>query len=457
MTPRLRRRSAAAVAIASLALASSAFAAFAPLPGSGAQVNDDPANSIDPSQSAGVVDAAGGTVVAGNVQVPWAAFEQRTGRRPADLRARLQGRPVGDPGLPGLAQPRPDQGGRGPVDRLRRRRSYDALGELVRAQRQPPRRRDQHLREPLQRGRQRLAAFGPGPHRRLPGPVAEHQHRPRGREPGRGRRRATAGADPVPWVAWQEFDGANAKADQRDQIFVSRAIKLTGATTCPPGTLPAGGAAVNGFCWQQVGIDRHQPRLAHVGRRHRPDAEHRPDPQRRRARRRLHRPERHRAVGRLVRGGPERDRPREQPDGVRGQGRQGRDRAAAASSGSPSATAPSARPTSSTPTGTHRLGSCAETPTPSGPAALNNDPQPSTPRSRASPPARSRPAGHLALGHLGRGDRRRPPRDLRLAAGGGDHFELLNNGQPVSNTVNDCAPRTSRSPATPRTSAGART
>ena len=32
-----------------------------------------------------------------------------------------------------------------------------------------------------------------------------------------------AGADPVPWVAWQEIDGANAEGDQRDQIFVSRA------------------------------------------------------------------------------------------------------------------------------------------------------------------------------------------------------------------------------------------
>ena len=31
----------------------------------GGQVNDDPANMIDPSQDAGLVDAAGGTVVAG--------------------------------------------------------------------------------------------------------------------------------------------------------------------------------------------------------------------------------------------------------------------------------------------------------------------------------------------------------------------------------------------------------
>src|SRR5207245_8418784 len=31
----------------------------------------------DPNQDAGVADVAGGTVVAGNLQVPWATFEQK--------------------------------------------------------------------------------------------------------------------------------------------------------------------------------------------------------------------------------------------------------------------------------------------------------------------------------------------------------------------------------------------
>ena len=60
-------------------LASPASAAFVSLPSNGAQVNDDAANSIDPKEDAGLVDVAGGTVVAGNVQVPWATFEQRLG------------------------------------------------------------------------------------------------------------------------------------------------------------------------------------------------------------------------------------------------------------------------------------------------------------------------------------------------------------------------------------------
>src|SRR5439155_5016183 len=61
-------------------LASPASAALVSLPSNGAQVNDDPANGIDPNQDAGLVDVAGGTVVAGNVQIPWATFEQKTGR-----------------------------------------------------------------------------------------------------------------------------------------------------------------------------------------------------------------------------------------------------------------------------------------------------------------------------------------------------------------------------------------
>src|SRR5262249_30475897 len=65
-----------------LALASPASAAFVSLPSSGAhvnQVNDDPVDTIDPDEDAGLVDVAGGTVVAGNRQVPWATFEQKLG------------------------------------------------------------------------------------------------------------------------------------------------------------------------------------------------------------------------------------------------------------------------------------------------------------------------------------------------------------------------------------------
>src|SRR5438045_2653611 len=55
-----------------------AGAAIQSLPAAG-QVNNDPANSIDPHKDAGISDVAGGSLVAGAKRVPWATFEQVTG------------------------------------------------------------------------------------------------------------------------------------------------------------------------------------------------------------------------------------------------------------------------------------------------------------------------------------------------------------------------------------------
>lgn len=54
---------------------------------------------------------------------------------------------------------------------------------------------------------------------------------------------------PGPWIVWQE------RGPSRNQIFVVKPIG-PGTTVCPPGTKPAGGAPVGGFCWQQVGVER---------------------------------------------------------------------------------------------------------------------------------------------------------------------------------------------------------
>jgi hypothetical protein len=64
------RRMLAALTVASTLAAPAARAAFLPLPASGAQVNDDSVNSIDPRLDAGVSDVVGGAVVAGKVNVP---------------------------------------------------------------------------------------------------------------------------------------------------------------------------------------------------------------------------------------------------------------------------------------------------------------------------------------------------------------------------------------------------
>jgi hypothetical protein len=60
---------------------------------------------------------------------------------------------------------------------------------------------------------------------------------------------------PVPWVTWQEQDGAS----NRDQIFVERAEGgMTDCTGVRPTGVTNGGVipALGGFCWQQVGIER---------------------------------------------------------------------------------------------------------------------------------------------------------------------------------------------------------
>src|SRR5438093_3830607 len=80
MTRALNGLGLATMLAGALLLAPPASASFVSLPASGALVNDDPPNSIDPNQDVGLVDVAGGTVVAGNIQVPWATFEQKVGR-----------------------------------------------------------------------------------------------------------------------------------------------------------------------------------------------------------------------------------------------------------------------------------------------------------------------------------------------------------------------------------------
>jgi hypothetical protein len=70
-----------------------------------------------------------------------------------------------------------------------------------------------------------------------------------------------AANDPVPWVTWQEVDGATTTSPQ--QIFTSKAAKSAAPPTCPnDGANPikpapaTGEGAIGGFCFQQVGIDR---------------------------------------------------------------------------------------------------------------------------------------------------------------------------------------------------------
>ena len=74
----------------------------------------------------------------------------------------------------------------------------------------------------------------------------------------------TAGGNPAPWLTWQEFDGEQnlgacntSGALCAPQIFVSHAVAAT-AGACPAGTKPNHGSSVGNFCFQQVGLDRVQ-------------------------------------------------------------------------------------------------------------------------------------------------------------------------------------------------------
>ena len=112
-------------------------------------------------------------------------------RHAADLRARVQERRLGDAGVPGVTQHRPDPGGRSAVGRLRRHGTHGPVGCVVRAE-SGLQLADERLRQPLQRGGGPLAALRPGP-RPQSSPVPQHPHRSHGREPLGCRRRHRRG------------------------------------------------------------------------------------------------------------------------------------------------------------------------------------------------------------------------------------------------------------------------
>src|SRR6201999_2244654 len=67
---------------------------------------------------------------------------------------------------------------------------------------------------------------------------------------------AAVGADPVPWVAWEEQDGNVNDSGNHSQIFVSKGVKQAAPKAPCTGFKPSDAASVSAFCWQQVGLDR---------------------------------------------------------------------------------------------------------------------------------------------------------------------------------------------------------
>jgi hypothetical protein len=236
-----------------------AHAAFLPLPADGTQVNDDPANSIAPNEDAGVSDVVGGAVTAGKIPVPWATFEQKVadGEQQIFVRAFKNGAWVtqGFPASLNIDQseeaeaPSIDFAGAG------RTVPWVAWYEPSAAAGWPTN---------IFASRFNAAANLWLPSGQGRGPLhlpSLNIHTLRTAEnPSVAGGAAVAGNDPVPWVAWEENDGVPNDDTTLRQIFVARAVKqAVPGTACPVGTKPTGGVDVNGFCWQQVGLDRLNP------------------------------------------------------------------------------------------------------------------------------------------------------------------------------------------------------
>jgi hypothetical protein len=244
------RRGAAlgAVALTTLGLAATAGASLQQLP-SGGQVNDDPAAGIEPARDAGVSDVVGGSLAAGGIRVPWAAFEQQTaGEQQIFVRAfkngawKTQGQSLNIDQAKEAEAPSIDFAGAGrtvpwtawyePNDNLPGGETNIFASRFAAAQN----------------------TWIPEGQDRAPGhkvPSLNIHTDQEAENPAVAGGAVTPGNDPVPWVAWQEDDGGP-PSSATNQIFVSRGIKQTDCSQNQPG----GGTSVSSFCWQQVGLGR---------------------------------------------------------------------------------------------------------------------------------------------------------------------------------------------------------
>src|SRR5262245_6081313 len=256
---RLRLTIAGLAGLAILLAGPPARAAFLPLPATGAQVNDDPANSIEPDLAAGISDVTGGAVTAGRVPVPWATFEQRViGSAPQSfVRAFKNGAWVTQ-GSPASLKLHPTEEAEAPsIDFAGAGRTvpWVAWYEPSAAAGFPT-----NIFASRFNAAANLwlhAGQGRGP---LHLPSLNINTQRTAENPSVAGGSAVAGNDPVPWVTWEENDGATNDATAIRQIFVAKALKqAVPGTVCPVGTKPTGGIDVNGFCWQQVGLDRLNP------------------------------------------------------------------------------------------------------------------------------------------------------------------------------------------------------
>jgi hypothetical protein len=246
----LVRRATLAGAAAALVAAGTAGAVIG-LPSDGSQVNNDPAAGIDPNQNAGVSDVVGGSLVAGGPRVPWATFEQQAGgAQRIFVRAFKNGQWVTQGPSLNIDQnveaegPSIDFAGPG------RTVPWDAWYEPNAA-----------LGGQKQIFASRFVAAAntwqpEGQDRGSGVPSLNINTDKEAENPSVAGGAAVAGADPVPWVAWEEQDGNVNGSGNHDQIFVSKGVKQAAPNAPCTGFKPSANNSVSNFCWQQVGLDR---------------------------------------------------------------------------------------------------------------------------------------------------------------------------------------------------------
>src|SRR3954465_13594979 len=249
--PRFVRRVAVAGTAATLLAASSA-AAVVGLPADNSQVNNDPAVGIDPNQNAGVSDIAGGSLAAGGQRVPWATCEQAAGDGAQRIFVRAfkggkwvtQGPSLNiDPNVEAEA-PSIDFAGPG------RTVPWDAWYEPNKA-----------LGGEKQIFASRFAAAAnvwqpEGQDRGSGVPSLNINTDKEAENPSVAGGAAVAGADPVPWVAWEEEDGNVNGSGNHDQIFVSKGVKQAAPHRPCTGFKPSSAASGSACCRQQAGLGR---------------------------------------------------------------------------------------------------------------------------------------------------------------------------------------------------------
>jgi hypothetical protein len=263
-------RALSAAGLVSLACAGGAFASTVGLPASGAQVNSDPP-AIDPTQSAGLADLTSGSLVAGNPRVPWATFSQLNadGSQQIFVRAFKNGAWQTE-GFPESLNEDATQVAQAPsIDFTGPNRTVPwvawaepstSLGGV----RQIFASRFATQPAPAQNGGQWIHE---GQEISGTAPSLNINTGRDAADPSLFGGTTNAGANPAPWIVWQEADNGTTAApagsskspknpnNSTFQIFVSHAVPAT-AGTCPAGTKPARGTSVGNFCFQQVGIDR---------------------------------------------------------------------------------------------------------------------------------------------------------------------------------------------------------